>query len=245
MRVALFAAICAHLLFFSLLSCKEAGSKQPVNPIKTDSSSSGKQIQLHGLASNPLDTVDVVAILEKKLPLWLNYCKKTMPSFTLAGFKKTTAASFTPQLENPADSIIHDANCLKYFYIPSPNSRLLLDIYSYRLLFNANDKDGKLHIGGGDPESTIEITDFQKHIWQRITMAGSPEGYDDACWLSKSIFLVVGYKDVSNSSVTPCIQLYDLENKSVVFGTWPAYAVQSSENYLQHWKGKHWDVKWD
>ncbi|MFI5151244.1 MAG: hypothetical protein ACHQRM_16050, partial [Bacteroidia bacterium] len=67
-----------------------------------------------------------------------------------------------------------------------------------------------------------------------------------ACWITNNIILVVGSTTAYNKvTVSPFFSLYDLKEQRVLYGTWPAYAMPTPENYLQHWKGKKWPVKWN
>jgi hypothetical protein len=101
------------------------------------------------------------------------------------------------------------------------------------------------HIEGGDPESTIEILDTKKHIRKRILMVGSEEGFDDACWITKDIFLVTGSRRDSAEAWQPTYYLYDLKEQRCILGEWPAHKIIKEENYLRYWKGKSWKVKWE
>jgi hypothetical protein len=228
-----------------LFSCQETGKGHPaVSPV-IDTVHIARKISLQTphLPYSRIDSIDLAAVLEKKLPLWLSFAKKCDPSFDVRAFTKLPSVGFSPELENP-DSEVVDRDWLKYLYIPSPDSKIMLDIYSYRYLMTKDSK-GELHIGGADPESTIETLDTQKHIRKRIHMAGSQDGFDDACWITKDIFLVTGSEYMSDTAWQFTYYLYDLERQRTVFGTWPVHPNSCGENYLQKWKGKKWNVKWD
>jgi hypothetical protein len=210
---------------------------RPANRTKTDSSAHKPFIPAH------IDSLDVPSILLKKLPLWVDYCKSKDRIFDIHTFKQIPSTGYAAEIEKP-DSTKIDPDQYTYFYIPSPDSRIMLDIYSYRHILN-KDAKGTMHIGGGDPESTIEILDTKRHLWQRILMLGSQEKFDDACWVSNSIFLIAGSTQSSDTLWQPCFFLYDIEQQRSVFGTWPEHTSCSNKDYLENWKGKNWKVKWE
>lgn len=231
------------LLFLSVLlfACGPEKGTSDALPVSHDTI---KMLDAPPMPAGRIDSIDLASVLEKKLALWIRFCKSTDPLFELHGFSKPFSVGFQAELED-SDSGRIDKDMLKYFYIPSSGNQTLLDIYSYRCMMDWDSVAHMPHIEGGDPESTIEILDTKKHIRKRILMVGSEEGFDDACWITKDIFLVTGSRRDSAEAWQPTYYLYDLKEQRCILGEWPAHKIIKEENYLRYWKGKSWKVKWE
>jgi hypothetical protein len=191
-----------------------------------------------------IDSLDYAIILNKKLPLWVHFCKQTDPDFVLNKYNKSASIGFDAGKGDSLEGKL-DPDLLKYIYIPSIDPKLLLDIYTYRFIIKR--EQGHLHLEGGDPESTIETIDLKKRIVKRILMVGMDGGFDDACWIDAHTFLVTGSKRRTSvdSLFDQCFYVYDLEKERMLIGTWPSHGKNTGEDYLAKWKGPKIGVKWN
>jgi hypothetical protein len=246
-----------HFLFLIpsvfLYSCSSSPTNKAVHQAfypKTDSIAPKNDtlVMLDPIPLPPshIDSIDIASILEKKLPLWVKFCKKSDPQFDIHAFKKNTSAGFTPYVYGPStplDSM--DQDDLKYLWLRSPDSKYVVNIYAYRCMVERH--NGKIFIEGGDPEWAIDVMDYRKKKVQRPLMIGSDQSLADVCWIDNYRFLVTGSDAVYGKDTldVPCFYVYDLEKQRTLTGTWPSHGNWHAVDYLKNYKGPKLGVIWD
>jgi hypothetical protein len=202
-------------------------------------------IQIRVLAPCHLDSIDVAPVIEKKLALWIKYCKKADPQFDVHAFSKTRSMEYSTYVYGPStplDSMDRDE--LNYLWLRSPDAKYAINIYAYRYLVEK--RNGKTIIEGGDPEWAIDVIDYKNKNVQRPIMSNHDQTLDDVCWIDNHRFLVTGStpRAKDDSISVPFFYVFDLENERLLSGTWPSHGRNLPFDYLENWKGPHLGVSW-
>jgi hypothetical protein len=112
--------------------------------------------------------------------------------------------------ENCCDTLF-ESEC---FYIYSPNKKYAVDPYSVRLMTYENEK-GETIIGGADPDVGVYLYDLVYKKVYRLLYYGTIEGYDDALWLSDTVFIIF-----TESNSQPQLIIVDIKNDTYIYHTY-------------------------
>ena len=137
---------------------------------------------------------------------------KSFTVFKLSTFKRTDSPAFEDINFDDTTNIQDFYSVYKPALTFSTDKKQFIDIYSYSM--NLEKIGKKIYYGGGDPEQAITLCDLRANKWTRILFCGFNQWIDDAIWVSKTQFILVGARDNDTGKWQPVIYLGDMIQRS-------------------------------
>jgi hypothetical protein len=160
------------------------------------------------------DSVRLTHELQQPLVHWVVYWHGYDSTFTLDSLKWTVVDSIhiertvaiSDSLRNTADS---------KWWAWSPDRTRAVNPDTYREW----DRDRKEFLYDADAAS--ELLDFSTHTSSQLEFCGTGCRNDDAVWLDRERFALMGWEDADNgdSLFQPVVTVYDLDRRTTAVGT--------------------------
>ena len=161
---------------------------------------------------------------DKELKLWAN----TFNSFKLTDFKIADTLHF----DNNHEQDFNNYKAFLFIYKPivtySSDSSQFIDIYSYQINL---EKKGNYYYANPDIDQAIYLCNPKRKYWNRIFFGTSSQWIDEAIWLSKTKFILMGITKSSDDKKMPLILLSDTNSQTI-----EKYLTQNNSCY-QNIKG--------
>lgn len=179
----------------------------------------------------PDSVKDAIVFPDKALSKWVSFYKKHYANFDPHTFKAGTKHRFSFDQAQPfITPETHDDSLAQLLYCWSPDKNYIVDIYSVRYFFVEH--NGKTTLEGGDPESGIRLTSLKKKTTWLIAYTGSMQSFDDVAWIDSTHFVVTGDISISEDSLQPYYEVFDLEQRTAGWFDGPIVRRKNSKSYL-------------
>ena len=173
-----------------------------------------------------------------EMKAWLAYYEKY--SLKLKNFDFIRQNNL-PNIFATADTFELNNDIYKPFYKYSPDSSKILDLVSYNLSIEKNEKN-ELISYGSDVDSEVSIKDLKNKIWKRILFVGPFYIIEDGFWINDNQFLIIGeFNDNDQKKYKPSIWFVDLKANIIQTFEYRNYVDNMNCNYLENVKYK--DIK--
>jgi len=144
-----------------------------------------------------------------RLERWLSFYNLKITDFT------DTIKFEKPNIEhNKCDYQLDAKDIYRQFYIPSPNSRYLIDLDSYSLVLE-KDSNGQLVSFGSEVDTEVSLIDNQAKVRFRILFYGPEVIIQEAYWLNNDKVYILGFSRKIDTFF-PTIWLYKINDNSLV-----------------------------
>jgi hypothetical protein len=144
-----------------------------------------------------------------RLERWLSYYNLKITDFTdTLSVKKPIIDHNQCAFQSSSDDLY------RQFFIPSPDSKFLIDMDSYSLLLE-KDSDGKLVSFGSEVDTEVSLINISEKVSSRILFCGSDEKIEEACWLDNDLVYILGFSRKVNSFF-PTIYSYKISDNTMV-----------------------------
>jgi hypothetical protein len=135
---------------------------------------------------------------------WLKFYNLIDEDFKQVGVDIQIKLEYKPFDMTTEDKKLYDS---LFFY--SPDLTYFLDLYSYGIIIDKDSK-GNLTLGGGDPESKVQLVIKKKLSAATLLFFGTSGFTETAIWRNKFLFEIMGFQ-ISNGKYIPTIWKFDLE----------------------------------
>lgn len=169
---------------------------------------------------------EILAVIEKELPIWIKQWQKQLPNFDIKSFEKEKEEEMSVLSEYEYDTNAKN-NSREKLYIFSPDKTKFLDIY---LGMDFIEENGKT-IAAFDADSGVNFIDIKNNKVKYLSMWGpSSGGCQDAIWLNNNIFVLLGYErnylDETKEEILPFVRIYDLLKNKTIFYKCPQNIIK-------------------
>ena len=139
---------------------------------------------------------------------WLKYYSKYSIRLTEFEFQREDKL---PDISAIVDAFDVTNDIFAPFYKYSPDSSIILDLISYNVTIEKNDKN-QLVLVGSEPDSEVAIFDLENKAWHRILFVGTTEVIEDGFWINNNCLVIVGQSyGNDHTKCKPSIWFVDLE----------------------------------
>lgn len=142
-------------------------------------------------ANNPQPKAPLAA--QTRLQGWLNHYRLQPASFTDSGAVETRQC-MAVEYHLESDT----GNLFRQFLIYSPDSLLCIDLDSYSLVVEPDNK-GHLKALGYEPDSEVALIDLTNHSRTRVMFCGTSCIFEEVQWIDNDTFYVLGFDGASNA----------------------------------------------
>jgi hypothetical protein len=166
---------------------------------------------------------------------WLDYYEKY--SISLDRFIFMNEASI-PNISANVDTFNFENDIYEPYYKYSSGNDKILDLVSYNLIIEKNEK-GELISNGGGVDSEVSIMDLKNKQWRRILFVGPLYVIEDGFWLTNNQFLIVGqYNETDQNKYKPVIWFVDLDKDIIQTFEYEKYINNLKCSYISDTKYK-------
>ncbi len=203
-----------HILILMIFISCSNNIEQKANNIETRSTPEidEKYIQ-------KIDTAKI-GRYSKELKEWLDYYRQY--SIRLSDFEFVNEMNL-PDISATVDTFDLAKDIYEPFYKYSPDNSIVLDLTSYNLILERNNKN-EYFSSPGEVDSEVSIKDLKRKKWQRLLFVGSLYVIEDGFWINNKQLLIVGQFDNE----------YQTKVKSFIC------FVDMEKNIIQTFENKHW-----
>jgi len=148
-----------------------------------------------------------------------------------------------PEISIEVDTFNLTNNLHTQFNKYSPDSTVLLDLASYNITLELNEKN-ELVTSGGDADSEVSINDLKNKLWKRILFVGNLDKIEDGFWINNNQFLIVGqFNEYGYNDFKPEIWFVDLDKNIIQYFEYKEYIKNFKCDYLEKFKYKNVKMK--
>ena len=156
------------------------------------------------LTNHPIESQNI-----NRLERWLSFYNLKLTDFT------DTIKLKKPDIEhNKCDYQLDPNDIYRQFYIPSPNSKYLIDLDSYSLVLE-KDSNGQLVSFGSEVDTEVSLIDNLAKVRFRILFCGTEEIIQEAYWLNNDLLYILGFSRKIDTFF-PIIWSYKISDNSLV-----------------------------
>lgn len=219
------------MIFIILISCSNKNERKG-NIIETKSGT-----EIVEKTRIKIDTAKIYGY-SSELKDWLSYYE--IYSMKLENFDFIRQNNL-PDITATVDTFDIVNDIYKPFYKYSTDSSKILDLISYNLPLEKNERN-ELVSYGGDVDSEVSIKDLKNKIWKRILFVGSFYIIEDGFWINDNQLLIVGeFNDTDQKKYKPSIWFIDLKANIIQTFEYKNYIDNINCNYLENVRYK--DIK--
>lgn len=169
---------------------------------------------------------------------WLNYYEKY--SLKLENFDFIRQNNL-PNISATVDAFDLVNDIYKPFYKYSTDSSKILDLISYNLPLEKNERN-ELVSYGGNIDSEVSMKDLKNKLWRRILFVGSFYIIEEGFWINNNQLLIMGhFNDTDQEKYKPSIWFVDLKANIIQTFEYKNYIDNMNCNYLENVRYK--DIK--
>lgn len=203
-------AYCFLVCVFAGLSCaSENKTAETVSPTSVATGPSDEQIMEIGI---------------QKLEGWVSYWEAK--GADIQGFKLEKEHVYEP-LEWPGENVSVGDSPLKNYQIPHPIAEGVVDIYSYKLVFDKENQELSIN-----PDS--EVVYYRKDgMRERLLFIGPSGIFEDAVWVTEEHLLVSGHIQKERGFVPVVWLINPKQHKYTVFENQFSTQDYTPESYLK------------
>jgi len=214
-----------------LISCSNK-NEQKGNDIETNSKTEIIEKTVIKIDTAKIDKYSI------KLKDWIDYYEKHSLKLENFDFKRQDNL---PNILAKVDTFDLVNDIYKPYYKYSSDSNRILDLISYNLTLEKNERN-ELVSYGGDIDSEVSIKDLKNKIWKRILFVGSFYIIEDGFWINDNQLLIVGeFNDTDQKKYKPSIWFVDLKTNIIQTFEYKNYVDNMNCNYLENVRYK--DIK--
>lgn len=166
---------------------------------------------------NESDSI-LISDFNDELSIWISYYHETI---NLSDFN-LIKTEILPVIWSRVDKFDFDGDVYFPYYKFSPDKSKVLDLISYNLVVEKNDKQ-ELISYGGSVDSEVSIKDIDNLIWKRILFLGSLYKIEDGFWIRDNLVAIVGQFDSKDYKSKPMIWLIDLKTDKCMTYEYKSY----------------------
>jgi len=174
------------------------------------------------------DRARLTAELREPLADWTTYWRRYDPAFALDSLRWSVIDSIHVAGTEPLSDSVRTRAALRW-YAWSPDRTRAVDPDTYR------EWEPETGTFGYEPDARAVLYDFAQYHAQVLESCGTPCRYDDARWLDRDRFVLMGWIEeldpVSAAGVerfSPRVTVYDLERRTVAYGIGRAVPMRAS-----------------
>ncbi|MFI5372796.1 MAG: hypothetical protein ACHQ52_14665 [Candidatus Eisenbacteria bacterium] len=164
-------------------------------------------------ATPRFDAARLTRELRRPLADWCVYWRRYDPAFTLDSLHWSRVDTIQVEQTEPlADSLRNSADSRWWAWSPDRTRAVNPDTYREW----DPDEKGFLY----DADAASELLDFGTHTGSVLQSCGTGCRNDDAVWLDRERFTLMGWEDADNgdSLFEPVVSVYDLDRHTTAFG---------------------------
>lgn len=175
------------------------------------------------VATMPADE-QILEIGIQKLDEWVSYWRTK--GADIHGFKLEQEHVYEP-LEWPGENVFIGDSPLKDYQIPHPTAEGVVDIYSYKLVFNEENQELSFN-----PDS--EVVYYRKDgMRERLLFIGPSGTFEDAVWVTEEHLLVSGHIQKEEGFVPVVWLINPKQHKYAVYENQFSTQDYAPESYLK------------
>lgn len=178
--------------------------------------------------AEPFVEISIHEEISTHLNAWVAHWGKMIPGFDLEEFGKNYEGKL-PEIQFDLDEENRPGKMMQQMRMPSPDSSLLLDLYSYKIVIT--EENGEVQ-GSFNPDSEAAIVDPVRDKKYRLVFTGTAGGIEDGFWISADELVVTGFAELEDGSA-PVYWHINLKENSIAQYQYPEAVAYARHAYLK------------